>query len=108
MTDGLVTHAVRGDQESFRKLTDPYRRELQLHCYRILGSMQDAEDMLQETMLAAWRDGIASSAGRRFAAGAGRERHRLLRLLVQAGVIAPRTCFRSLKHSFSSFVILGR
>ncbi len=55
MTEALLEHAARGDEESFRQLTDPYRRELQLHCYRILGSMQDAEDMLQETMLAAWR-----------------------------------------------------
>jgi RNA polymerase sigma-70 factor (TIGR02960 family) len=55
MTQALLTRAARGDEESFRELTQPYRRELQLHCYRILGSMQDAEDMLQETMLAAWR-----------------------------------------------------
>jgi RNA polymerase sigma-70 factor, ECF subfamily len=44
-----------GDERAFRELTDPYRREVQLHCYRILGSMQDAEDMVQETLLAAWR-----------------------------------------------------
>ena len=43
------------DEEAFRELTDPYRRELQLHCYRILASVQDAEDMVQETLLAAWR-----------------------------------------------------
>jgi RNA polymerase sigma-70 factor (ECF subfamily) len=55
MTDALLERAANGEQESFRQLTDPYRRELQLHCYRILGSMQDAEDMLQETLLAAWR-----------------------------------------------------
>src|ERR1700760_1638580 len=47
--------ARAGDGEAFRELTDPYRRELQLHCYRILGSVQDAEDTLQETLLAAWR-----------------------------------------------------
>jgi RNA polymerase sigma-70 factor (TIGR02960 family) len=41
--------------DAFRELTDPYRRELLLHCYRILGSVQDAEDLLQETLLAAWR-----------------------------------------------------
>jgi RNA polymerase sigma-70 factor (ECF subfamily) len=43
------------DEAAFRELTDPYRRELQLHCYRILASVQDAEDMVQETLLAAWR-----------------------------------------------------
>src|SRR3982074_1210233 len=50
-----LARAQRGDEEAFRELTDPYRRELQLHCYRILGSLQDAEDLLQETLLAAWR-----------------------------------------------------
>jgi RNA polymerase sigma-70 factor (ECF subfamily) len=43
------------DEDAFRELTDPYRRELQLHIYRIVGSTQDAEDLLQETLLAAWR-----------------------------------------------------
>src|SRR3984957_5501911 len=50
-----LVRARAGDGDAFRDLTDPYRRELQLHCYRILGSVQDAEDMLQETLLAAWR-----------------------------------------------------
>src|SRR5256885_585081 len=59
-----LTRARAGDEQAFRALTDPYRRELQLHCYRILGSMQDAEDALQETMLAAWRglDGFEERA----------------------------------------------
>jgi RNA polymerase sigma-70 factor (ECF subfamily) len=55
MTQATLSRARAGDQEAFRELTDPYRRELQLHCYRILGSVQDAEDLLQETLLAAWR-----------------------------------------------------
>ena len=55
MTTTALARARAGDGEAFRELTDPYRRELQLHCYRILGSVQDAEDMLQETLLAAWR-----------------------------------------------------
>jgi RNA polymerase sigma-70 factor (TIGR02960 family) len=59
----LVARAQGGDDEAFRALTEPHRRELQLHCYRILGSLQDAEDMVQETLLAAWRS-LASFEGR--------------------------------------------
>src|ERR1700753_3940127 len=55
MGQSLLTRAAQGEQEAFRELTDPCRRELQLNCYRILGSMQDAEDALQETLLSAWR-----------------------------------------------------
>jgi RNA polymerase sigma-70 factor (TIGR02960 family) len=42
-------------ETAFAQLVDPYRRELQVHCYRIIGSVQDAEDLVQETLLAAWR-----------------------------------------------------
>ncbi len=55
MSQQLLSRAVEGDEDAFRELTDHYRRELQFHCYRILGSMQDAEDALQETMASAWR-----------------------------------------------------
>jgi len=55
VTEQTLARARAGDQDAFRELTDPYRRELQLHVYRIVGSAQDAEDLLQETLLAAWR-----------------------------------------------------
>ena len=55
MTEQTLARARAGDEDAFRELTDPYRRELQLHAYRIVGSAQDAEDLLQETLLAAWR-----------------------------------------------------
>jgi len=51
----LLASAQAGDPDAFATLTGPFRRELQVHCYRILGSAADAEDMLQETMMAAWR-----------------------------------------------------
>jgi RNA polymerase sigma-70 factor (ECF subfamily) len=63
MTELLLDRAREGDEDAFRALTDPYRRELHVHCYRILGSVQDAEDVMQETLLAAWR-GLAGFAER--------------------------------------------
>ena len=59
----LITRARAGDADAFRELTEPYRRELLVHCYRMLGSFQDAEDALQETLLAAWR-GLGGFEGR--------------------------------------------
>ena len=54
-THDLITRARGGDGEAFEELTQPYRRELQVHCYRMLGSFQDAEDVLQDSLLAAWQ-----------------------------------------------------
>jgi RNA polymerase sigma-70 factor (ECF subfamily) len=58
-----LLRARAGDEDAFRELTESYERELQLHIYRIVGSTQDAEDLLQETMLAAWR-GLEQFEGR--------------------------------------------
>jgi RNA polymerase sigma-70 factor (TIGR02960 family) len=61
--EATLARARAGDEQAFRELTALHRRELQLHCYRILGSVQDAEDMVQETLLAAWR-GLEAFEGR--------------------------------------------
>ncbi|HET6298546.1 MAG TPA: sigma-70 family RNA polymerase sigma factor [Kribbella sp.] len=63
MTTDLMTRARAGDGSAFRELTEPYRRELQVHCYRMLGSFQDAEDALQDSLLAAWQ-GLGGFEGR--------------------------------------------
>jgi RNA polymerase sigma-70 factor (TIGR02960 family) len=55
LTTELIARARAGDGEAFRELTQPYQRELKVHCYRMLGSLQDAEDILQDTLLAAWQ-----------------------------------------------------
>jgi RNA polymerase sigma-70 factor (TIGR02960 family) len=63
VTTDLITRARAGDGNAFRELSEPYRRELQVHCYRMLGSFQDAEDALQDTLLAAWQ-GLGAFEGR--------------------------------------------
>ena len=55
MATDLIDRARAGDEQAFRELVEPYQHELEVHCYRILGSAQDAEDAMQETLLAAWR-----------------------------------------------------
>jgi RNA polymerase sigma-70 factor (ECF subfamily) len=55
VTEALLARARAGDDRAFGELVEPYRRELHLHCYRLLGSLTDAEDVLQEVLLAAWR-----------------------------------------------------
>ncbi len=63
MAADLMRRARAGDGDAFRELTEPYRRELQVHCYRMLGSVQDAEDAVQDTLLAAWQ-GLGGFEGR--------------------------------------------
>jgi RNA polymerase sigma-70 factor (TIGR02960 family) len=63
VSEDTLSRARAGEENAFRELVDPYRAELQLHCYRILGSLQDAEDQLQETLVAAWR-GLEGFEGR--------------------------------------------
>ena len=63
VTSDLMARARAGDGDAFRELTEPHHRELQVHCYRMLGSLQDAEDALQDTLLAAWQ-GLGAFEGR--------------------------------------------
>ena len=63
VTADLISRAQAGDSDAFGELTEPYLQELQVHCYRMLGSLQDAEDALQSTLLSAWQ-GLAAFEGR--------------------------------------------
>jgi RNA polymerase sigma-70 factor (ECF subfamily) len=55
VTSELIDRARSGDEAAFEQLVGPYRREMHVHCYRILGSVADAEDAMQETLTAAWQ-----------------------------------------------------
>jgi RNA polymerase sigma-70 factor (ECF subfamily) len=59
----LLEAARGGDEDAFQRLVEPYRRELHAHCYRMMGSVQDAEDALQDSLLRAWR-GLSGFEGR--------------------------------------------
>jgi RNA polymerase sigma-70 factor, ECF subfamily len=61
--EDVLARARTGDGDAFAALVEPFRRELQVHCYRLLGSVQDAEDLVQETLTAAWR-GLSGYEGR--------------------------------------------
>jgi RNA polymerase sigma-70 factor (TIGR02960 family) len=63
VTTDLLDLARAGDEEAFRELLEPYRRELEVHCYRMLGSFTHAEDVMQEALLAAWQ-GLGGFEGR--------------------------------------------
>jgi Sigma-70 region 2 len=63
VSEHILVRAGWGDADGFQELVDPYRGELQLRCYRIVGSLEDSEDLLQETLLAAWR-GLGHFKGR--------------------------------------------
>lgn len=67
MSTDLLQRARMGDRDAFAALVEPHRGELHVHCYRMLGSLQDADDALQETLLAAWLglDGFAGRASLR-------------------------------------------
>ena len=73
-TADVIARARSGDHDAFNDLVQGYWYELQVHCYRILGSLQDAEDALQETLVSAGEASGSSASARRSAPGSTRSR----------------------------------
>ena len=93
----LLAAARSGDRDALQRLIEPHRRELQVHCYRMLGSYHDAEDQVQETFLRAWR-GIRNFEGR------ASIRHWLYRIATNAclnALASRRTASRVLPEALS-------
>ena len=67
-TDEIVSAAIAGDEPAFAALTQRHRRELHVHCYRMLASFDEAEDAVQETFLNAWRGRSGFQGGSQFRA----------------------------------------
>jgi DNA-directed RNA polymerase specialized sigma24 family protein len=94
--DAVVEAARAGDEPAFAELVGRYRRELHVHCYRMLGSFEEAEDLVQETFLRAWRGRESFSGGPGFRAW-------LYRIAINACLDAPRSSRRRVPslHSFA-------
>jgi RNA polymerase sigma-70 factor (TIGR02960 family) len=95
-TDAAVAAAVAGDESAFAALVERHRRELHVHCYRMLGSFEEAEDLVQETFLRAWRNRGSFEGGPGFRAW-------LYRIATNACLDAIRRSKRRLPslHSFA-------
>jgi RNA polymerase sigma-70 factor (ECF subfamily) len=85
VTDQTVTAAIAGDEPAFATLAERHRRELHVHCYRMLASFDEAEDAVQETFLKAWRGRSGFDGGSQFRAWLYR--------------IATNVCLDMLRHS---------